>query len=114
MCHACARCGPCAVRGRVDRPEPPRGVAPPRRAAIADSTGPHPMSIATRRFAPRSAVSAADLAPLAVARLDFADQTDEPVRSVLDLARRFVRVVASPQPDEVTTVVVLGKASPRD
>jgi hypothetical protein len=73
------------------------------------------MSLATRRFAPRSAVSAADLEPLAVARLDFDDQPDEPVRTVLDLARRFVRVVASPPADEVATDIVhLGKGTPRD
>jgi len=72
------------------------------------------MTLATRRFVPRSAVSAADLEPLAVARLDFDDQPDEPVRSVFDLARRFVRVVASPPPDEVATDIVhLGTGSPR-
>ena len=73
------------------------------------------MSLATRRFAPRSAVSAADLAPLAVARLDLEDVSDEPIRSFLDLARRFVRVVASPPADEVATdIVQLGTRSPRD
>jgi len=72
------------------------------------------MSIATRRFAPRSAVSAADLARLAVARLDFADQADAPVRSVLALARRFVRVVSPPADRAATGVVWLGKTSPRD
>jgi len=72
------------------------------------------MSLATRRFAPRSAVSAADLAPLAVARLDFDDQPDEPVRSVLDLARRFVRVVASqPDAEVATDIVHLGSDTPR-
>ena len=72
------------------------------------------MTLATRRVAPRSAVSAADLEPLAIARLDFDDQPDEPVRTVLDLARRFVRVVASPPADEVATDTIhLGTGSPR-
>jgi hypothetical protein len=72
------------------------------------------MSLATRRFAPRSAVSAADLEPLAVARLDLEDTTDEPIHSVLDLARRFVRVVVSAPADEIATDIVhLGKGPTR-
>ena len=73
------------------------------------------MSLATRRFALRSAVSAADLEPLAIARLDLDDQADEPIRNVLDLARRFVRVVASLPDDEVATDIVhLPQAARRD
>ena len=67
------------------------------------------MSFATPRFAPRSAVSAADLEPLKAALVDLETPEPDPAGTFLELARRLVRFVAEPaQPEVRTDIVDLG------
>ena len=63
------------------------------------------MSPATPRIMPRSAASAADLAPLAIARIEL-EVSDEDGPTVAALARRVVRTLASLREVEVRPDVV--------
>ena len=64
------------------------------------------MSLASSRFAPRSAVSAADLEPLKAALVELEMPQPDPAATFLDLARRLVRFVAEPAEPEVRTDIV--------
>jgi hypothetical protein len=67
------------------------------------------MSQSLRRFAPRSAVSAADLQPLEIARLDLDETGSDPAETFLELARRLVGFrVAQPEAEVTGSVIHLG------
>jgi hypothetical protein len=64
----------------------------------------------SRRIPPRSAVSAADLAPLTVAVIELDSFVDDPAPTFADLARRLVRFrVAHPEADVAGGVIDLGR-----
>jgi hypothetical protein len=59
------------------------------------------------RFAPRSAVSAADLEPLSLAVVELDSFVDDPAPSFADLARRLARFRVSPSANDLDGGVIL-------
>ena len=66
------------------------------------------MSSETRRFAPRSAVSGADLETLTRAVIEFDALVDDAAPSVAELARRLIRFRVAPTEAVVQGLVILG------